>query len=103
MNREYLIDETLEDVDQEFLDHARSIKRVTFEVFNERLRQDTKWGGPEHDDEHSTQEFCKWIKNYTGWADQMADCHSWDQARDRLIQVAALAVAAVESIDRKTN
>jgi len=70
------------------------------DVANERERQDEKWGGPKHDDDHSTHDFCRWIKNYAGWADQMADGGSYDKSRRRLIQVAALAVAAIESIDR---
>ena len=73
------------------------------EVIAERERQDDKWGGAEHDDQHSTADFCRYIKNYTAWADQMADMGSPDKARRRLIQVAAMAVAAVESIDRKTT
>lgn len=76
-------------------------EKILLETARERLRQDAKWGGPAHDDQHSTADFCRWIKNYTGWADQMADGLSWDKTRRRLIQVAALAVAAVESIDRK--
>lgn len=70
------------------------------EISKERRRQDEKWGGPKHDDEHSTADFCRWIKNYAGWADQMADMRSFDKARNRLVQIAALAVAAIESIDR---
>lgn len=71
------------------------------EVKLERDRQDGKWGGPEHDDQHSTADFCRYIQNYTAWADQMADMGSPEKARRRLLQVAALATAAVESIDRK--
>lgn len=78
-------------------------QEVLGEVYRERSRQDLKWGGPEHDDTHSTQDFCRWIKNYASWADQMADANSMDKARRRLINVAALAVAAVESLDRKAN
>jgi hypothetical protein len=43
------------------------------------------------------------IQDYAGWARTMAGMNSPDKARNRLIQVAALAVAAVESIDRKTG
>ncbi|MEO0796640.1 MAG: hypothetical protein AAFX93_15835 [Verrucomicrobiota bacterium] len=70
-------------------------------VAEERARQDAKWGGPQHDDQHSTADFCRYISNYTGWADQMADMGSPLKARRRLIQVAALAVAGAESIERK--
>ena len=73
-----------------------------FAVSQERVRQDGKWGGPEHDDQHTTAEYIQWIEDYAGWARMMSQMESHDKARRRLIQVAALAVAAVESIDRKT-
>lgn len=71
------------------------------EVAAERARQDEKWGGAEHDDGHETAVFVQLIEDYAGWARVMAGMNSPDKARRRLIQVAALAVAAVESIDRK--
>jgi hypothetical protein len=67
----------------------------------ERFRQDEKWGGQEHDDTHQTWEFVQLIQDYAGWARVMAGMGSYEKARRRLVQVAALAVAAVESIDRK--
>lgn len=73
------------------------------EVAIERQRQDGKWGGAEHDDRHSTAEFVQLIEDYAGWARTMAGMNSPAKARNRLIQVAALAIAAVESIDRKTG
>lgn len=76
---------------------------VLDEVAAERARQDGKWGGAAHDDEHSTAEFVQFIEDYAGWARQMASMNSPDKARRRLLQVAALAVAAVESMDRRTR
>ena len=63
------------------------------EVAAERVRQDAKWGGPAHDDQHSMKDFCRFIEDrlYGG-------CPS----REALIEVAALAVASIESIDRRT-
>ena len=75
---------------------------VLDEIAAERRRQDGKWGGPAHDDAHSTAEFVQFIEDYAGWARQMASMNSPDKARRRLIQVAALAVAAVESMDRRS-
>ncbi len=77
-----------------------SLEKVLLQVKDERRLQDHKWGGADHDDEHSTQDFCRWIKNYACWAEQKADGLNKNKARKRLIQVAALAVAAVEGIDR---
>lgn len=74
---------------------------VLASVSMERQRQDEKWGGAEHDDHHTTAEFVQLIEDYAGWARVMAGMNSPEKARNRLIQVAALAVAAVESLDRK--
>lgn len=71
------------------------------DVADERERQDAKWGGPSHDDHHSTADFVQLIEDYAGWARTMAGMDSHDKAERRLIQVAALAVAAVESSRRR--
>jgi len=78
-----------------------STEKVLGEVLEERERQDRKWGGPNHDDQHDTATFVQLIEDYAGWARVMAGMDSADKARQRLIQVAALAVAAVEAIDRR--
>lgn len=70
------------------------------EIANERARQDQKWGGPEHDDDHNTFDFIVFIQAYLIKAEFST---STEEGRRRLIQVAALAVAAVESIDRFEN
>ncbi|HQR97614.1 MULTISPECIES: hypothetical protein [unclassified Polaromonas] len=77
-----------------------SLRVVLCDVESERQRQDAKWGGPEHDDGHDTHTFCLLIEGYTGWARVMAGMNSLAKARHRLVQVAALAVAGCESIDR---
>lgn len=71
------------------------------DVAEERARQDAKWGGAEHDDHHSTADFVQLIEDYAGWARTMAGMDSPEKAERRLIQVAALAVAAVESSRRR--
>lgn len=73
---------------------------VVAEVAAERERQDGKWGGPSHDDMHPVEYWVQLIQDYAAWARVMAGMGSRDKARRRLIQVAALAVAAVEKIDR---
>lgn len=79
---------------------ARDALGLLAEVAQERMRQDAKWGGATHDDEHSTAEFVQLIEDYAGWARTMAGMHSPEKAERRLIQVAALALAAVESSRR---
>ena len=78
------------------------MKKILAEIEQERIRQDQKWGGPIHDDQHFTHEFVQLIEDYAGWARVMAGMGSYEKARKRLIQVAALAVAAIETLDRKT-
>ena len=66
-------------------------------VAAEQERQDDKWGGPGHDDIHTTAEFVQLIEDYAGWARTMSGMRSPEKAERRLIQVAALAIAAAES------
>lgn len=79
------------------------ISQALLDVAAERQRQDLKWGGPDHDDMHSTADFVQLIRDYAGWARTMAGMGSVEKTRRRLVQVAALAVAAVESLDRTQN
>ncbi|MBW8267936.1 hypothetical protein [Caldovatus aquaticus] len=74
---------------------------VLSEIAAERTRQDAQWGGPAHDDTMPLDEFVALIRDYAGWARVKAREGSMVEARQRLIQVAALAVAAVESLDRR--
>lgn len=79
-------------------DNAR-LHRVIEEVVAERSWQDEKWGGPAHDDTHSVQEFVAFIHEHVEKA--IAPGTSPDKTCSRLVEVAALAVAAVESIRRR--
>lgn len=83
------------------LSHAKQI-RVLCEVIEERERQDAEWGGPEHDDRHSPHDFARFVNGKTGRVYGYADTEANAvEARRRFVQIAALAVAAIESIDRK--
>lgn len=70
------------------------------DVVAERKRQDEKWGGPVHDDQKSPNDFVQHIEDYAGWARVMAGMGSLDKYRRRMVQVAALAGAAIEASDR---
>jgi hypothetical protein len=63
-------------------------------IKRERVEQDRQWGGPEHDDEHDEQDWSDFIVHQA--------C-AIDFGRERLVKIAALAVAAIESIDRKSE
>lgn len=66
------------------------------EIQQERGRQDAKWGGPAHDDQHSVPDWFDLIG-------ERADDPSAGDRRTALIKIAALAVAGIESIDRKAQ
>lgn len=69
------------------------------EVVGERIRQDQKWGGPEHDDEHSEDDWHTFI----GERLDNGVNPPLEPYRHRMLEIAALAVAAVESFDRKAK
>ena len=72
------------------------IKEVTDEIIEERERQDKKWGGVEHDDQHSTDDFFNFI------GQRVIYNMTPEEARKSLVEIAALAVAAVQSMDRSS-
>lgn len=75
---------------------------VMNEIATERERQNKKFGGPDADDQRKApQDWCNDIEAYIAWARQMDRMGSPDKYRRRMMQVAALAVAACESFDRK--
>lgn len=73
---------------------------VIDDVKNERVRQFEKWDGVFSDDNYTPGDWYALIKDYNCWARRMGCMGSTDKYRRRLIQIAALAVAAVEALDR---
>lgn len=72
-------------------------------VIEERQRQDAKWGGPEHDDAEPPMAWVDYVTRYASWAGMMAlmgGAEGKAKYRRRMMQTAALAVAAVEAYDR---
>jgi hypothetical protein len=77
-------------------------------VLEERQQQDAQSGGPAHDDKHDEGDFLEYIGNQVGKAiaDYDKAATPADEAaafRARFVKIAALAVAAIESIDRKAQ
>ena len=70
------------------------------EIDKERENQDKKWGGNAHDDEHEPFDFSAFIHKHNSRI-QVTNT-DYDISRKHLLRVAALAVAGIESIDRKT-
>lgn len=78
-------------------------KEVLKDVQAERERQHLKWDGKFNDDDWNPLDWHEMIADYNGWARRMACMGSPDKARNRYIQIAALAVAAVEALDRRDS
>jgi hypothetical protein len=80
-----------------------STRTVLEDVYDERVRQIGKWEGTFSDDDWNPLDWHEMIADYNGWARRMACMNSPGKARRRYIQIAALAVAAIEALDRKAN
>lgn len=79
---------------------------VLSEIVAERGRQDEQWGGPSHDDQHSQMDWMDYIsqqvEKYAKNVITRGDAYmSTPDAHQRFVKIAALAVAALESFDRK--
>jgi len=68
------------------------------EVIHERQRQDAKWGGPEHDDTHTPADWVSLMDDRLAYPEQAEGC---DEYRKDMVEIAALAIAAIESFDRR--
>lgn len=74
--------------------------QILEEVAAERTRQTEKWG-VEQDDKNNPLDWHEIIADYNGWARRMLCMGSITKGRRRLIQLAAIAVAEVEALDRR--
>jgi hypothetical protein len=77
-------------------------EQIFSEIEAERIRQDSQWGGAQHDDTHSVENWSEYIDKQTYYANECGDSDLAD-ARQRFVKAAALAVAAIESIDRRLS
>lgn len=73
------------------------------QIADERARQNERYGGAKHDDEHSGLDWIVHVTRHLGKAADEAMHARTDGLRHRLVQVAALCVAAIESIDRRAG
>ena len=73
------------------------------QISKERDRQDEQWGGPLHDIEHDVQGWVACFVNFLARAVNKEAAWGLDLevARLAFLKVAALCVAAIESIDLK--
>lgn len=74
------------------------MEEILKKIREERARQDAKWGGPEHDDTHDAPDWIEFIEERTD-----AMMAGFKGENSGFLEIAALAVAALESIERKKN
>ncbi len=92
------------DGDEADLDKAAELVEGMPEIFQavvaERHAQDLRWGGPQHDDQHTAQD---WHDLLYRLLDEVEGAHrDGDEAEYRrvMVEIAASTVAAVQSFDR---
>lgn len=86
-------------------DYIQRLNRddILIEVRNERDNQDARFGShPRHDGRY-VGDFVRFIQAYAGFAGVKFDMNDVAAARERLIQTAALAVSAIEMIDKASG
>ncbi len=83
---------------------------IAEQIIAERHAQDEQWGGETHDDGHAERDWLDFIRDHEKRARKAAHrlnndagfvgVHA-DEYRKQMIEIAALAMAAVESHDRR--
>lgn len=94
----------------------RQTDRVLRQVRAERARQFMKWGwgrngaepnadpvGHDHDDRHVEGDWSRFIVRFVGRAEEAIEHRDPTDWREAMVCVAALAVAAIESHDRRNT
>lgn len=98
------VDDTMLDEIRGQLGHG---ERIIFDVARERMWQDERWGGEKHDDSHTGDDWLTFIdaQKIKARNECLDDNHvvvvDPQGYRERLVKIAALAVAALQSHDRK--
>jgi hypothetical protein len=78
-----------------------TIQAIFREIITERQCQDVLFGGPSSDDAHTSNDWLAILIRCLGLAANDGAIDSPERYRKQLIRVAATAVAAVESHDRR--
>lgn len=68
-------------------------------ISRERARQDEEWGGADHDDSHERSDWVGFIEKQCRLA-RTASERPIDDYESRMVKIAALAIAAIESSRR---
>lgn len=94
----------LDDIERDFGDPMPPLHKVLGEVEQERLKQNKKWG----EQNHHPAEWLMILGEEVGEANKAAletnfkypENDGWKSYREELVQVAAVAIAMIESVDR---
>lgn len=80
-----------------------SFTSVVLEIEAERKRQDYQWGGSGHDDHHTREEWLTYLRRHTEKAARALRDGDLAAHRRYLRNIAALAIADLEAIDRHVD
>lgn len=80
-----------------WLDRIGDVSQFRLDVDAECERQAEKWGGDEHDDEHSTLDWLRFFRKRVRLIAQATQVHSYRKA---VVELTALGISAGESWDR---
>lgn len=80
-----------------------SIRAIFKKVLEERARQDEEWGGADHDDEHDAEDWYGFIEKQIALGRHLDTATSPGKHRSAMVKIAALAVAALQSMNRTTE
>lgn len=77
------------------------MNKVLQDIVAERNAQDVQWGGPAHDDRHAPEEWLEYIEKQLDYANALIGMSESDpEYRERLVKIAACAIAAIQALDR---
>lgn len=81
--------------------HAKASSDIVAEVIVERVQQDVQWGGPEADDSRTPQQWLGYIERQLRKVAHPTEQPTPANFRERMVKVAALALAALQADARK--
>lgn len=83
-----------------YFPHPEDFDYIVKEIEQRRAQQDQKHGGENHDDTHVYFDWMGFIKKFSSRAYAQGMHSRWDAYENYLIDVAALAIAAIQSSRR---
>lgn len=81
--------------------HAKASSDIVAQVIVERVQQDVQWGGPEADDSRTPQQWLGYIERQLRKVAHPTEQPTPANFRERMVKVAALAIAALQADARK--